>query len=288
MEHREPDIDRSERTRSRTVRFVLSCTLLSASCATLAGCKSNQKYDLIEAELRTRNEEVRELRGSLEQSRVINRAYEQQLQSTGQAGPGCLTGQTRPSLAPGIFVKDIILGRGTGGYDEDNCPGDEALMVVVVPQDEDGSPVKVPAKLTVAAWQVDEQGLKTSIGQWDISAEKLRPQWKSGLFNNGYSVVLPWQTAPTTNRIRIAARLTTLDGRSFEADRDVSVRPLVSARSRDANPNLPPPVTGVAPTPSATVPGLQPPALVPGLPPPVYELPQPGTSELPPPKGLVP
>lgn len=271
MGHHEQAAGRSERTRRGFVRFLLYCTLPAAFCP-LFGCKSNQKYDLIEAELRTRNNEVRELRCALEQSRVMNQAYEQQLRTQ----PASLTSHQRPALAPGICVKDITLARGTGGYDEDDCPGDEALMVVVVPQDEDGSPVKVPARLTVAAWQIDEQGLKTPIGQWDISPEKLRPMWKTGLMSNGYSATLPWQTFPSTNRVRIAARLTTLDGRSFEADRDVSIRPMPPQQPRvGVNPSLPPP------------------SLAPGLPPPVYELPQPESGvlpsdELPPPQGVVP
>ena len=36
----------------------------------------------------------------------------------------------RPTTIP---VRDISLGRGTGGFDEDGLSGDEALMVVIVP-----------------------------------------------------------------------------------------------------------------------------------------------------------
>ncbi len=76
----------------------------------------------------------------LEQAKNLNRAYVQQ--SSNAAAPAFR--RTRPAYIP---VKEIVLARGTGGVDEDGVPGDEGLMVVVVPKDEDGAAVKVPAKV---------------------------------------------------------------------------------------------------------------------------------------------
>lgn len=240
----------------------------------LLGCKSNQRYDLIEAELRTRNQEVRELRCALEQAKILNHAYEQQL----RAQQGILSSQARPpTTASGISVKQITLARGTGGYDEDGCPGDESLMVVAVPQDEDGSPIKVLGSLTVAAWQIEDNGLKTPIGQWEIPPEKLKQNWKTGLFNTGYVLLLPWQTFPTSSRIRVAVRLTTLDGQNFEADRDVSVRLLPPQQRALPDPSRPKPLLD---------PGTSHPAPPDPLPPPIFELPPPEAGELPPPQNL--
>ncbi|MGL6094951.1 MAG: hypothetical protein ACRC7O_03990, partial [Fimbriiglobus sp.] len=50
--------------------------------------------------------------------------------------------------------------------------------------------------------------------------------WKSGLLSTGYMVPLQWDRPPTTARVRLTVRFTTLDGRDFEADKDVTVRPL--------------------------------------------------------------
>src|SRR5205085_2849867 len=58
----------------------------------------------------------------------------------------------QPVMRPGgplALVKDIQLGRGTGGYDEDKCPGDEALQVVLVPRDCAATPIKAPGYLRV-------------------------------------------------------------------------------------------------------------------------------------------
>ena len=202
--------------RRRPVAF-----LLVALCGLLASCRPNKRYDLIEAELRTRERELTETRQALDQAKSLNRVYDQQHGVRGSPPSGG---------GPSFPVREIQLARGTGGMDEDGVPGDEALMVVVLPRDEEGSGVKVPARLTVAAWEVSQQGIKTPIGTWDVSADKLRSLWKSGLISTGYFVALDWQTFPTTERVRVAVRLTTTDGRAFEADRDITVRPVVGAR----------------------------------------------------------
>src|SRR5207248_5125035 len=106
------------------------------------------------------------------------------------------------------------------------------------------------------------------------------------LFSSGYHVVLPWQTFPTTDRARVAVRLTTTDGRAFEADRDVTVHPVVRAVPR-VNPF---PATPVYPQPAPGIPPVLPPPgrepLLPGNPPPgVPPALPPGVEELPPPAG---
>ena len=149
---------RSPRSRPVSASAVALVSLL----ALCAGCQPHKRYDLIEAELRTRNRELLETRAALEQARTLNRAFEQQQQFVAQPVPSAAlpTG--------GVFVKDIQLARGTGGLDEDGAPGDEALMVVVVPRDDDGSAVKVPGRLQVAAAEITPQGLKNPIGSWDV------------------------------------------------------------------------------------------------------------------------
>ncbi|WP_145233886.1 hypothetical protein [Urbifossiella limnaea] len=219
----------------------------------LTGCKPNKRYDLIEAELRTRDRELAATRQQLDATRNLNRAYEHQ-HPAGFPGapPGLPTG-----AGAAVFVREIAVGRGTGGVDDDGTPGDEALMVVIVPSDEDKSAVKVPGRATIAAWEVTPQGLKQPIGTWELTPEQLRPTWRNGLITTGYFVRLPWQTPPTTGKVRVAVRLTTTDNRAFEADRDVTVRPMLGARP-----------AAVAPGRELLLPGTAPPAAVEELPPP--------------------
>lgn len=245
------------------------------------GCKSNNRYDLIEAELRTRERELADTRAALDQSRNLLRAYET-AQRPAPAGAQPVAG------GPFYPVKEIAIARGTGGVDEDGAPGDEALMVVIVPRDEDGSAIKVPARALIAAWEISPAGLKTPVGSWTVPAERLRATWKSGLISTGYFVAIPWQTLPSSDRVRVAVRLVTADGRTFEADRDINVKVVVPPRGGGNVLPYPQPAVGGPSVPTIptipTPPGggrqpLLPDATPPGVPP---ALP-PGTEELPPP-----
>jgi hypothetical protein len=211
---------------SRLAFAVAGCALFGLLAT---GCKPNKRYDLLEAELRTRERELSDTRAQLEQAKNLNRAYVHQQQP--QAIPASAHA---PVYIP---VKEIALARGTGGVDEDGVPGDEGLMVVVAPKDEDGAAVKVPARVEIAAWEITPAGLKNPIGTWSLPVEKVRPTWRSGFISTGYFVAVPWQTYPSTEKVRVAVRLTTLDGRAFEADRDIVVK--VCQTPRGSPPGLP-------------------------------------------------
>jgi hypothetical protein len=237
--------------------MVLVLFLMAMTC----GCHSNKRYDTIEAELRTKDRELIETRIALERSQNLNRAYEQSLRAQSQVS-GQPTGRAPISTCS---IREIVLARGTGGVDEDGLPGDESLMVVIVPRDEDRSEIKIAARAQIAVWEVTPQGLKNLIGNWDISPERLRPTWRNSVISTGYFVAIPWQTFPTTEKIRIAVRLTTVDGQTFETERDIMVKLVPQAQPRR--------------------PAIEREPLYPGNPPPGIP---PGVEELPPPAGLVP
>jgi hypothetical protein len=195
------------------------CLLFFLPWAVLAfGCRN---CDLVEAELRTRENELREMHAELAQAEAQNEALVRELRAVRQgAGPN-LT----PELASQTYtLRQIVLGRGTGGYDEDNCPGDEALQVVLEPRDVDGHAIKAPGTLHVDALETSPEGIKTPLCAWDLGSDQLRRTWRSGLLSTGYTLVLPWKTWPSSTRIRVVARFTLADGRAFEADKDVTVR----------------------------------------------------------------
>ena len=144
----------------------------------VSGCKlgnltgNDKKYDLLEAELRTRERELTEARAELNQARLLNQTYQRQPQHP-QPGfaPG---GWVDPAYsqhgggAPTLPLREITLGTGTGGVDDDRNPGDESLQVVIIPKDDDGTAVKLPGRALVMAFEINRQGLKTQIGQWEV------------------------------------------------------------------------------------------------------------------------
>jgi hypothetical protein len=184
---------------------------------TSIGCRN--RTDLIEAELRSRDQYLRD---SLEQQQR-NEAYIISLQRELEAiRKGA---KITPEQAAQTFgLKRIVLGRATGGLDHDGVPGDELLQVVVEPRDHDDHSIKAPGSLQVVALEVLPSGVKSPLSQWDIAPEQLRQTWKQGLLSTGYSLTLPWKTFPVTEQIRVVVRFTTADQRVFEADKDIKVR----------------------------------------------------------------
>ncbi|MGL6097236.1 MAG: hypothetical protein ACRC7O_15740, partial [Fimbriiglobus sp.] len=161
-------------------RFGTAQVATAVIFAMLGGCRANSKYDLIEAELRTRDRELAETRAELEHARLLNQTYQ-------RSGPGFPTSvggvpafHEASAGVPTLPLRDVVLGNGTGGVDNDDAPGDESFAVMLVPHDDDGTPIKVPGRLAVSACEITREGLKIPIGRWDVPPEQLRRAWKSG------------------------------------------------------------------------------------------------------------
>jgi len=199
--------------------------VILGACSVAIGCR---RADLVEAELRTRERELRETREELDRSQFYNHALQSEIGDLRKGGPpGCTVAQSplTPERASQVYtLKEIVLGRQTGGYDNDNVPGDEALQVVLEPRDPDAQAIKAPGRLIVTALQVSPEGLKMPLSTWEIAPDQLRRTWRNGLLSTGYYVVLPWKSWPTTPRLRVIAQFTLADGRVFEADKDVTIR----------------------------------------------------------------
>ncbi|MFO0809250.1 MAG: hypothetical protein U0746_11535 [Gemmataceae bacterium] len=207
---------------------------LALALASAAGC-TNNRAELVEAELRTRDRQLRELRMELMRSETMNQALENTVREQRSVQP-----VMRPG-GPLALVKDVQLGRGTGGLDDDKSPGDEALQVVLVPRDCDETAIKAPGSLRVAAFEITPEGLKVPLSSWDVSAAQVRKSWRNGFLATGYFVTLGWQTVPRTEKLRIVAQFFPLEGGVFEAEKDVTV-------------HIPPHLTGPTVPPSATSP----------------------------------
>jgi len=186
---------------------------------TLAGCRSH--CDLVEAELRTREMQLADLRSERDQLVGHNQALQREIVALRGSGPMKLS----PEEASQTFtLRSIVLGRQTGGLDDDGQPGDEALQVLVEPRDVDGHAIKAPGTLIVRAVEITPEGLKRPLCSWEVAGDALRKSWKSGLLSTGYYLVLPWKAWPTQDKVRVIAQFTLTDGRVFEAEKDVTVR----------------------------------------------------------------
>lgn len=238
------------------------------------GCRNtrSEREELLLAELRTRTRELEETREELLRHRQLNQLYQR------HDPPLWVNPTFRPTTdAPTYPVKEITLGRGTGGVDEDNLPGDESLMVVLVPKDDDGTAVKVPGKVWITALEIAPDGLKAPLSRWEVTPEQLRRTWKTGLLGSGYNIPLQWERPPCHNRVRIVVRFQTLDRKEFETDKDITVQVLPGL----SGPALPGPLPSGPPVlPSPSTPLLPPPNST--------ELPPPQISNRPPAARLLP
>jgi hypothetical protein len=196
------------------------------------GCRN---CDLVEAELRTKEKELRQLREELHYTEACNEALEREIHTL---GPAAVSKISPDQAYQTCGVKEIVLGRLTGGYDNDDCPGDEALQVVVEPRDPDGHSIKAAGYLHVDALEITPQGVKVPLSSWDVVPDQLRRTWHNGFLSTGYHVILPWKSWPTQTRLRVTARFVLPDDRVFEADRDVTIR-LTPAMRRGGLPGVP-------------------------------------------------
>ena len=203
--------------------LMLGCTLLAA-----AGCRA-PRSDVLEAELRTKDRQVRELEEENRRLHFMTDGMERSLVGR-QGGP-------IPPVAGNVLVpRDIVMGTGTGPFNNNASPGDEGIEVVITPRDEDGQPVRAMGAATVIAQEILPGGAKALLSSWEVSSVDLRRTWRGGLLMSGYHLVLPWKVAPTQRQLRITVQFHTPDGRLLEAEKDISIRPYPPS----AVPTLPP------------------------------------------------
>jgi hypothetical protein len=171
--------------------FTLGIGLLILSL--VSGCRN---CDLVEAELRSRETELREMREEMDRLEAHNGALERELGAIHETASA--TSRMPPELASQTYtLRSIQLGRPTGGLNDDKDPGDEALQVLVEPRDGDGHVIKAPGTLTVEVLEITPEGLKRPLCSWRIDSDKLRRSWRAGLLTTGYYLVLPWKVYPT-------------------------------------------------------------------------------------------
>jgi hypothetical protein len=197
------------------------------------GCRN---CDAVEAELRIRDQQNLALRAKLRQTELNNmllqrEMYEQRTVLPPGAGPQ--SWKLPPEVVgSSSVVQRISLGRLTGGHSSISGAGDDSLEVVVEPRDAGDRVLKAPGTLQVAALEITPEGVKRPIGTWDLSADQLAAKWRGGLFGSAYNLILPWQQQPASSQVRVVVRFTTPEGKTFEAERDVTIRP-------ESRPNAP-------------------------------------------------
>jgi hypothetical protein len=220
------------------MRWSVALPLFAALAAGAVGCRS---CDRVESELRAREEDVRTLKDEVGRLDAVNNILERELAAVrGEPGPD---GIVHPPSEP-YPVRSLVVGRQTGPSED--CGG---LIVVVEPRDCDNQAIKAPGFLVVEVVERPEEGVARPLGRWEIPPDELRRTWQSGLFSAGYRLHLKYQVWPRSERLRVTARFRMINGRLFEADRDIVLR--LPPEKRRRTPPLPEPREVHPPAPKA-------------------------------------
>ena len=227
------------------------CSLLLL-CIFVAGCKS-PNYKL-ESELRARDNDIDYLKNELYRSKTYNKAMEMELHATrGEVPPGT----PYDPLNKVYPLKNITLGRQTGGVDLDGQTGEEALQVIIEPKDAESHVVKVPGSVLIQVIEISTEGLKTPLSTWQVSNDELSKSWRNGLLTTGYALTMQWKLWPNSDKLRVIVHFKLDDGRLFEAEKDFTLKlPPAYLRKTPSveTQTIPPTSTMIIPTPWLTNP----------------------------------
>jgi len=199
--------------------------LITLVCCTLplAGC-ARGNVELLEAQLRSRESELRSLHGRLElqeqelaQSEREIRLLQQQL-ADNSVTPEALT---RVSRIEKIEINSPL----TGALDQDGYPGDDVLNVVVSPLDGRGDVVRLDGEIEIEALDPSLPENERSLGRWQIGLDDAETAWHEGFIGQGYQLTTPWQRIPQSKEVILLARYKTPDGREFSATKNIKVNP---------------------------------------------------------------
>jgi hypothetical protein len=121
------------------------------------------------------------------------------------------------SRATGIRFHSLL----TRPLDRDSQPGSDLLNVVVVPHDADHETVKLPGGVRLELLDLSKSEGERVVAAWDFKADEARERWHSGFIATGYRFELPWPETAPSGKLMLLARLTTQDGRHFEATQEI-------------------------------------------------------------------
>lgn len=216
---------RSVTRKSRPGRADRLLTALLGVCA-LSGCLGARgDIEAVEAQLRQQQDRADQYARDLSQVRqelnVARQEADMLRRQMADSGREAIPAEFTESL---FRVQKLqINGLMSGGRDRDGQPGDDVLVAVLTPVDEHGDLVKLPGSIELEALDLTRPEGERQIGKWTFDAAQSRDLWKSGLFSAGYQLEVPWQRPPSPELL-LHARLTTADGRQFDATQAVKVK----------------------------------------------------------------
>ena len=124
----------------------------------------------------------------------------------------------------GVKINTLL----SGGKDRDGKPGDDLLVALITPHDEQGDLVKIAGDVEIEAYDMSLSGDDKRVGHWTFDPEQSAKSWHSGFVGAGLQFELPWQEVPANKDLLVHARLRTADGRQFDTNSPLKIVPPTS------------------------------------------------------------
>ncbi len=251
----------------------VGCWGLIALCAIpLTGCHR----DLVEAELRYRNRQVRELRRHLAQKNAEVHTLQTMMQEASGSSCPADAKETPETVYRREAMSRVSLAMSTGIKDVDRDGSADSIQFTIVCHDYDGDVFKCPGRVDLELAAVQDSGVIKPVAHWQMDSDRLRSTWKASLIGSGYQVIVPMPTLEQSKKWKGIVRFTTLDGRVFQDERTFEVRGMI----KQGPSNLPaaPMNAPVGPTLPSADPAPPAPLMPDALDETVIELPLPGES----------
>lgn len=151
-------------------------------------------------------------------------------------------------VAPGETAEDpwrpvaIRFGKFTGMLEASRLTGGDRLKVVIEPLDATGDVVKRAGSLELEALEQAADGSTKPYARWTFAQEEFAKTWLSGLGSYAYVMKLSWPGGrpPTTDKLVLRARFTTLAGQTLAAETAVTLtrpaapKPKTPVKPKDA------------------------------------------------------
>jgi hypothetical protein len=113
----------------------------------------------------------------------------------------------------------------SGGVNKDDTLGDDAFVAHLAPVDDDGEVVKYPGKINLTLLDPALPEHERQIGAWEFSSDECRSRWTRGFSGAGYQFTLPLDVPVRHESVVLHAKMTTRDGRQFDANQICRVTP---------------------------------------------------------------
>ena len=191
------------------------------------GCVTGRQLETLEAELRQQQDAVQlarkqtdRIQSELTRAREETELLRSQMAAAGQGAP--LPEQTGNLVRLSQVKINTLL---SGGKDRDGLPGDDLLVALISPLDEQGDLVKIAGEVEIEAFDMTLPSDDKRVGHWAFDTEQAAKAWHSGFVGAGLQFELPWQDLPTSKELLVHVRLKTTDGRQFDSSTPLKVSP---------------------------------------------------------------